>query len=88
MLGAPNASDVRVSVTGSRTLVSGERWQWENGGWIPADSLSEPWRYRTKGGRLVMDLAETEDAPDPAETVALFLDAWPSIERAPKDNSM
>ncbi|WP_031386391.1 ABC transporter permease family protein [Desulfonatronum thiodismutans] len=88
MLGAPNASDVRVSVTGSRTLVSGERWQWENGGWIPADSLSEPWRYRAKGGRLVIVPTETNDALDPAESVALFLDAWSSYERAPKDNSM
>jgi hypothetical protein len=88
MLGTPNASDVRVLENVSRAMISGERWQWRDGGWVPVGSVSELWRYRAGDERLVVDRgAAAAPIPLDMETmIALYLDGWPSYERVPGDN--
>ncbi|MEM7138009.1 MAG: ABC transporter permease [Myxococcota bacterium] len=84
ILGPPYASDAAVEVLADgKRRARGSRWSWGEGGW----------RDRSEVGRFV----EVADLPNgsfhtiDAETapyqgaIAVF-DAWPSFERAPKDN--
>lgn len=74
MLGSPNATDLRVGGRGSQTDVEGERFQWQDGGWVAANSAPRPWQFPLGNSDL--------DGP-----ARLYLDTWPAYERTPADNT-
>jgi hypothetical protein len=84
MLGPPNASDIHVAASTSRPRLSGERWQWRDGGWTAVSSALAAELYHIEKGRLLVLGQETSDSP--TSTDLLYLDAWPSYEREAEDN--
>lgn len=86
-LGPPNASDIRVA--SQRTMLTGERWRWSAGDWLPAGSTPQPWRLHATDGGL--EIARGQDAllsrAGSGQANAILLDAWPSYERSPLDNA-
>lgn len=78
MLGAPNSVDLQVR----DGRVSGERWQWREGGWQPTAQALAPRRLQSEAGQLRW----TSEAPA-ADRPGVYLDDWPAYEREPKDNN-
>jgi hypothetical protein len=50
---------------------AGQRWRWSAGGWQDAGQVADAWAYATRSA---------------GQGPVLWLDAWPSYERAPGDN--
>ncbi|MET0341379.1 MAG: ABC transporter permease [Polyangiales bacterium] len=83
LLGPPLASEVHIVEADAReTEVRGERAHWSGGGWQPYAGPLEVVVQRVNHGAAPASLP-TRVARDASFTA---FDAWPSFERAPRDN--
>lgn len=85
ILGPPYASDVTVEARSDATLQArGSRWVWADGGWNQRSDV-ERFAEVAEPPSGTFHLVDPPGALERRGSVAVF-DAWPSFERAPKDN--
>jgi len=78
-LGAPRAVDLHVN----QNAITGDQWQWMDGGWQPESSTISARMWHLRNGQLDITPVTTPPTPE-----ALYLHTRPGYEREPADNRL